>query len=115
LLIPDQVDVITAPQGTNAKESAHPGRSRKRKAGNNPSRDEVNIRLGQQIERTSERLLRGHRPMKLSAEDKASQMTLDDSHKNISSTKGYCMVSNYAFMEFAVFLCARACKITTVT
>lgn len=83
-------------------EPAPPGRSKKRKKNqhaNNlldptkkiPENIEF-IRLGQQIDATSERLKRGWRPVRLSSEDKAKQIILDDTRLAAASSKGYCMV-----------------------
>jgi Set1/Ash2 histone methyltransferase complex subunit ASH2 len=50
------------------------------------------IRLGDPVERSSERLARGNRHVKLSTEEKAPQIVLDDAQLTASSSKGYCTV-----------------------
>jgi Set1/Ash2 histone methyltransferase complex subunit ASH2 len=47
------------------------------------------VRLGEQVDRGSERLRRGLRPVRLSAEDKAGEVSLDAAQMAASSSKGY--------------------------
>ena len=73
-------------------EPAPPGRSKKRRnTAVQPAPEEM-VRLGEQVDRTSERLRRGVRPVRLSAEDKAPQIALDVAHMAASSSKGYRLV-----------------------
>jgi Set1/Ash2 histone methyltransferase complex subunit ASH2 len=73
-------------------EPAPPNRSKKRKAAARPAAQEEMIRLGDPVERKSERLSREKRHVKLSVEGKAPQIVLDDSQLTASSSKGYCTV-----------------------
>jgi Set1/Ash2 histone methyltransferase complex subunit ASH2 len=50
------------------------------------------VKLGEEIERGSERLRRGQRPVRLSAEDKAAEIALDAAQLGASSSKGYRLV-----------------------
>jgi Set1/Ash2 histone methyltransferase complex subunit ASH2 len=75
-----------------AFEPAPPNRSKKRKAAARAAAPEEMIRLGDPVERSSERLARGNRHVKLSTEEKAPQIVLDDAQLTASSSKGYCTV-----------------------
>jgi Set1/Ash2 histone methyltransferase complex subunit ASH2 len=71
-------------------EPAPAGRSKKRKpAQAAPKAAEETVLLGEEIQRGSERLRVGTRPVRLSEEDKAPQMVLDDKGLQVSSTRGY--------------------------
>ncbi|KAH7619684.1 hypothetical protein Ndes2526B_g06665 [Nannochloris sp. 'desiccata'] len=75
-----------------AYEPAPPNRSKKRKAAARAAVPEELIRLGDPIEKNSERLSRDIRHVKLSTEEKAPQIVLDESQLTASSSKGYCTV-----------------------
>lgn len=79
-----------APPVPGQYEPAPPGRSKKRRPAAPPP--EEHLRLGEQVDRASERLMRGWRPVRWSAEDKAPQITLDAAQLAASSSKGYRMV-----------------------
>ena len=75
-----------------AYEPAPPNRSKKRKAAARAAAPEEMVRLGDPVERSSERLSRGNRHVKLSTEEKAPQIVLDEAQLTASSSKGYCTV-----------------------
>ena len=73
-------------------EPAPPNRSKKRKtagAGRGAVEPIEMVRLGEPVERGSERLARARRNVRLSTEEKAPQILLDDSQLSASSSKGY--------------------------
>ncbi len=88
--VPADATKETAPAA--AYEPAPPNRSKKRKAAARAAAPEEMIRLGDPVERNSERLARGNRHVKLSTEEKAPQIVLDDAQLTASSSKGYCTV-----------------------
>lgn len=69
-------------------EPAPTGRSKKRKAGQTAQQHEDTIYLVEEVQRGSQRLT-GRRLVKLSDEDKADQLKLDDAKLQASSSGGY--------------------------
>ena len=73
-------------------EPAPPNRSKKRKGGRAPPPPEEMVRLGATVERGSQRISRKKRAVKLSSEEKAPQIVLDEAQMTATSSKGYCTV-----------------------
>lgn len=84
--------VPTAHTAPATYEPAPPNRSKKRKTARGPAAPTAPVemvRLGEPVERGSERLMRARRNVRLSTEEKAPQILLDDSQLSASSSKGY--------------------------
>jgi len=103
---------VAIPETQKQYEPAPPGRSKKRKVAAAATAAEEMVRLGEEVERTSERLHRGHRPVKLSTEDKAPSIELDKDQRTATSTKGYKMVST-SFVCPSVHACMLVSDVPT--
>lgn len=100
--------------GTRRRSSSAWGRpppAKRRKGGRGrgrgkPAEEEETVVLGERIERDSERLRVGPRPVRLSQEDKAAAVAVDEGGLVASHSGGYSMVSQLMRPQ----CCSSACR-----
>lgn len=89
---PPAAPTAAPPPPTTARVKGAQGGRRGRRAAAAAPDPEPLVRLGQEVLRSSERLRSGWHPVKLSAEDKAAELELDERQLAAGATGGYKMV-----------------------